>query len=88
MKAGSSMPVLTAPNWAALCACSKGDFALWEWNVGLQSPCAADICSFCPEELCTFPLGRKGLLWSSRTPWLGIPSTTQHWSGMCPQLSH
>lgn len=23
-----------------------------EWNVGLQSPCAVDICYFCPEELC------------------------------------
>lgn len=55
--------VLAAPDWAALLAgsvCSKGDFALCEWNVGLQSPCAVDVCYFCPEELCAFPPRKQG----------------------------
>lgn len=55
--------VLTAPNWAAPLAwhaCSKGDFALFVWNVGLQSPCAVNICYFCPEELCPFSLRKRG----------------------------
>lgn len=82
--------LLTAPNWAAPlapCACSKGDFALWEWNVGLQSPCAADICYFCPEECCIFSPRKEGApVEQHRSAW-GL-TTTHRWSGMCPQLSH